>query len=114
MLHRWADDRPATASVFATSTGTPILGPNFRRAVRWSATAPGHRVHDLRHTAATIWLSSGLDPLTVQHWLGHATATLTLDLYGHFMGDDASQAAVNRLTATLHPASPATDRPTAA
>ena len=46
------------------------------------------RVHDLRHTAASIWLAYGADPKVVQRVLGHATATMTMDLYGHLL--DAS------------------------
>jgi integrase len=31
----------------------------------------GRRVHDLRHTAACLWLACGVDPGTVQAWMGH-------------------------------------------
>jgi hypothetical protein len=41
------------------------------------------RTHDLRHTAASVWLASGADPKVVQRVLGHATAAMTMDLYGH-------------------------------
>lgn len=103
LLERWTDGKPADRHVFATTSGNPIQGSNFRRAVKWRTSAPGLRIHDLRHTAATLWLSSGIDPKTAQKWLGHASATLTLDLYGHFMGDDADKAALIRLTEKLHP-----------
>jgi hypothetical protein len=43
------------------------------------------RVHDLRHTAASIWLAHGADPKVGQRVLGHATATMTMDLYGHLL-----------------------------
>ena len=43
------------------------------------------RVHDLRHTAASLWLAAGADPKVVQRVLGHATAAMTMDLYGHSM-----------------------------
>lgn len=41
------------------------------------------RPHDLRHTAATLAIQSGADVKVVQRMLGHASATLTVDLYGH-------------------------------
>jgi integrase-like protein len=44
---------------------------------------PGFRVHDLRHTAASVWLGAGADPKVVQRVLGHATAAMTMGLYGH-------------------------------
>lgn len=44
---------------------------------------PERRFHDLRHTFAVISLENGDDIKTVQHNLGHATASFTLDVYGH-------------------------------
>ena len=35
------------------------------------------------HSAASIWLGAGVDAKVVQQVLGHATASMTLDLYGH-------------------------------
>jgi integrase len=47
---------------------------------------PGElRIHDLRHSAASVWLASGADPKVVQRVLGHATAAMTMDLYGHMI-----------------------------
>jgi hypothetical protein len=40
------------------------------------------RLHDLRHTFATLQLSSGVHFMQVSKWLGHSTFTLTLDTYG--------------------------------
>ena len=45
--------------------------------------APDSRVHDLRHTFAVISLQKKDDVKTVQENLGHATASFTLDVYGH-------------------------------
>ena len=44
---------------------------------------PEERFHDLRHSFAVISLESGDDIKTVQSNLGHATASFTLDVYGH-------------------------------
>ena len=44
---------------------------------------PKVRFHDIRHTFAVISLQSGDDIKTVQSNLGHATASFTLDIYGH-------------------------------
>jgi integrase len=44
---------------------------------------PDARVHDLRHTAATVAIASGADIKSVQQLLGHATAAFTLDVYAH-------------------------------
>lgn len=45
--------------------------------------APEARFHDLRHTYAATALQAGDDIKTVQENLGHATASFTLDVYGH-------------------------------
>ena len=45
----------------------------------------GFRVHDLRHTAASVWLGARADPKVVQRVLGHATASMTMDRYGHLV-----------------------------
>ena len=41
------------------------------------------RMHELRHTAATLALGSGMPVKDVQARLGHASSSLTLDIYGH-------------------------------
>jgi site-specific recombinase XerD len=37
----------------------------------------------MRHTAATLAIAAGADLKVVQEMVGHSTATLTLDVYGH-------------------------------
>jgi integrase len=49
--------------------------------------------HDLRHTCASLAISAGANVKVVQHMLGHATAAMTLDLYGHLMNDDLAAVA---------------------
>lgn len=41
------------------------------------------RLHDLRHTAATLMLRAGAHPKVVQERLGHSSVAMTLDLYSH-------------------------------
>jgi len=43
------------------------------------------RFHDLRHTAATLMLAAGVHPKIVSERLGHATVTITMDLYQHVL-----------------------------
>jgi integrase len=49
---------------------------------------PAITPHDLRHTCASLAISAGANVKVVQHMLGHTTAAMTLDLYGHLMSDD--------------------------
>ncbi len=50
-------------------------------------------MHDLRHTAASLWLAAGADPKVVQRILGHGSAAMTLDLYGHLVDRNLWEAA---------------------
>lgn len=72
--------------IFTTSAGTPIHPRNFIRhfkAALQEAGLPDIRVHDLRHSHASLLLASGVNPKLVQERLGHASITLTLDTYSH-------------------------------
>jgi integrase len=46
------------------------------------------RVHDLRHTAASLAISCGSNVKVVQQMLGHKSASMTLDLYLHLYTQD--------------------------
>jgi Site-specific recombinase XerD len=54
----------------------------FRQAVKRSL-LPQIRLHDLRHTHATLALQAGIHPKVVSERLGHATISITLDTYSH-------------------------------
>jgi integrase len=51
------------------------------------------RVHDLRHTAASLALRNGIHPKVVQEMLGHSTIAITLDIYSHLMPTMQDEAA---------------------
>lgn len=55
---------------------------HFKEIVR-SMGLEEERFHDLRHSFAVISIESGDDIKTLQGNLGHATASFTLDVYGH-------------------------------
>ena len=44
--------------------------------------------HGLRHTTASLAISAGANVKVVQRMLGHATAAMTVDRYGHPFDDD--------------------------
>lgn len=51
--------------------------------------------HDLRHTAASLAISSGANVKAVQRMLGHASAAMTLDTYADLFDDDLDAVAKN-------------------
>jgi integrase len=82
--------------VFTTSVGTALRNSNFRRRQWASATQTltwRPRIHDLRHTCASLAISAGVDIKTLQRMLGHASAAMTLDRYGHLMGNPTAAVA---------------------
>lgn len=60
---------------------------------RDKAGLPGVRMHELRHTQATLLLGAGVDIKTVQTRLGHATSKVTLDMYAHALPANDREAA---------------------
>ncbi len=101
MIRQWSAGKRPDDLLFSAPLGGWISLSNWRRSVRWAQTSRGRRPHDLRHTAATAWLAAGIDVKTVQTWLGHASAEMTLNLYGHHLGTDADRAGIARMNATL-------------
>lgn len=74
--------------VFTSPQGAMLNRHNVRRrghdaTIRTAGLSPTLRLHDLRHTAATIWLASGESIYFVQQQLGHKDIQTTIDLYGH-------------------------------
>ncbi|MFJ3654770.1 tyrosine-type recombinase/integrase [Streptomyces nigra] len=59
------------------------------------------RVHDLRHTCASLLLAQGVDARTIMETLGHSTITMTLDTYAHVM-DTTLRAAADRMDDALN------------
>ncbi len=67
--------------------GGPMRAAIFRRggfdAAARAIGLPGLHPHELRHTAASLAIAAGADVKVVQHMLGHSSATMTMDTYGH-------------------------------
>jgi integrase len=70
-----------------------VVSRFFRQAVKRVA-LPTIRLHDLRHTHATLALRAGIHPKLVSERLGHATVAITLDTYSHAIPAMQEEAAV--------------------
>lgn len=57
------------------------------------AELPEIRFHDLRHTAASLMLNYGIPVIIVSKRLGHARASITMDVYGHLIPSKQEEAA---------------------
>jgi integrase len=80
--------RDGSGRVFTDATGHDIhphaLSQTFERIAR-RADVPVIRLHDLRHTHATLLIKSGVPVKVVSERLGHATPTFTIETYQHVL-----------------------------
>jgi len=95
-----------TDLVFTNTEGEPIhpdrVTAYFAKAAK-TAGVPVIRLHDLRHTHATLALSAGVHPKVVSERLGHANIGITLDTYSHCL-PVLSEKAACRVAALVVPA----------
>jgi integrase len=89
--------------VFCHIDGIPLLPDSITHA--WAKLAhrtglTGIRLHDARHTHASLMLKQGIHPKIVQERLGHSSIQITLDTYSH-VAPGLQQAAANRFDEVL-------------
>lgn len=95
----WAHGAPAPDLVFTNEIGGPLDGASILRylfrPLLERAGLPSIRFHDLRHTAATLMLLTGVNVKIVSERLGHSSVGFTLDRYSHVLpGMQADAAAM--------------------
>jgi integrase len=98
--------------VFTDGLGRPLSETRLRYAFHQllrQAGLPHIRLHDLRHTMATLMLSQGEHPKVVSERLGHSSVSITLDTYSHVL-PSIQAAAAERLAAALEAAPAARDQ----
>ncbi|MFN2490127.1 MAG: tyrosine-type recombinase/integrase [Actinomycetota bacterium] len=92
----WEGAYQESGLVFTREDGAPLhpqsLSDAFERRVK-AAGLPRIRLHDLRHTYATIALTAGVHPKVVSERLGHSNIGITLDTYSHVIPELAEEAA---------------------
>jgi len=86
-----------TDLVFSQVDGSPVhpdwFGRTFTRLSK-QARLPAIRLHDLRHTFATLALDAGVKVWDVSDILGHANISITVDLYRHAVPDTQAEATI--------------------
>ena len=97
---RWLEKgQDAPAWVFASTAGTALDSANIRHLfhrVLQKAGLRRIRVHDLRHTYASLLIQQGESLVYVKEQLGHSSIAVTVDVYGHLV-PGGNRAAVDRL-----------------
>lgn len=77
---------PSDRLIFATWDGKPLRPNSISQAWRRLIQRLGYngvRLHDARHTHASLMMKAGIHPKVVQERLGHSSISITLDLYSH-------------------------------
>jgi integrase len=82
------DDLVFTAPLGGPLRESKFVPGYFKPAVRAVGLPTTLRFYDLRHTAASLLIREGASIKAVQKQLGHATASITLDTYGHLFPDE--------------------------
>lgn len=77
---------------FERKLGQRSRGGDFCYTIDFEVTS-----HVLRHTRATNWIRSGVDPKTVQYLLGHSDPDLTLEIYAHVV-EESPEALAEAIT----------------
>jgi len=92
----WSDDLPAFPSTTNPLVAIHRVTPSAHLdKVAELAKIPRIRVHDLRHTHATLLLAAGIPVHVVSERLGHASPTITLDVYAHVLQGMRAEAAIS-------------------
>lgn len=91
----WEDSGLVFTDDIGRHLATQTVYKDFKKIVA-SIGCPNTRFHDLRHSYAVTAIRSGDDIKTIQGNLGHATASFTLDVYGH-VTDQMKQASAARM-----------------
>ena len=72
-----------------------VFEPAVQKCQKVDDTFPSVTPHDLRHTAASLAVSAGANVKAVQRMLGHAKASMTLDVYADLFDEDLDGVAAN-------------------
>ncbi|MGI8592549.1 MAG: tyrosine-type recombinase/integrase [Nakamurella sp.] len=91
IVEQFASGKSPDDLLFTTKRGAQLHRGRFVRTTDWANTGQGRTLHDLRHTAACLWLMKGVPLGTVQAWMGHADVATT-NRYLHHLGDYADRA----------------------
>ena len=96
-------DREGTPMSNRTSAGTQLDTHNLRfqqhLKVLKAAKLRHFRIHDLRHTFATLHLQNGSPLELVSKQLGHASVKMTVDVYYHYLPSASGSGFSNKLPA---------------
>lgn len=92
--------------VFLTASGNyygeQYLNAKFKRLIRKIGLPQELHLHSLRHTTASLLINSDISPKLIADQLGHASASITQDIYSHIFQSSKARAA-QALEITLAP-----------
>jgi len=98
-LQLYLTDYKDSEFIFTEPNGDLMEPNNFTRRFRYFVDRNGFkglRLHDLRHTNATIMLSSGVSAKVASKRLGHSNISTTMDIYSHVL-DEMNKEATDKI-----------------
>lgn len=101
--HRMRQGRNGVGLVFGKTEQSPFVHTALLARVKrvWKDAGLSYvKLHDARHTFASLLIAAGEDPKRIQTYLGHSTITVTFDVYGHLLPGSERESA-SRLDAYL-------------
>lgn len=101
--HRLRQGREGRGLVFGKTETSPFVHTALLARVKriWKDEGLAYvKLHDARHTFASLLIAAGEDPKRIQSYLGHSTITVTFDVYGHLLPGSERESA-ERLDAFL-------------
>jgi hypothetical protein len=83
--YRWKEKNLVFCNRYGGFIDNDLTMNAFRQLLEKAGLPLETRMHDLHHSAATIFLSMGVHPKIVQELLGHSQISMTLDTYSHVL-----------------------------
>lgn len=99
IVRRLSEGRDRDEYMLTTTRGCQVAIRNMQREMDWKHRAPGHRWHDLRHTAAVEWVKRDIAVPDIQLLLGHASLATTQRYLASLAGTPRQQEILARLRA---------------
>jgi len=89
---RWREQGIVFPNMYGGFFSPAQVGKLFHGLLK-KAGLPDVRLHDLRHSVATILRASGVDLKVIQGLLGHSSMAITADIYSHVLPEERGEVA---------------------
>ena len=93
MGSNWNPDDMVFLTIYGNFYAEQYLNTKFKKFAKKIGLPDGLHIHSLRHTTASLLINSDVSPKLVAEQLGHASASITQDIYSHIFQSSKARAA---------------------